>query len=163
MKIVLVGAGGVGKSCISSRIVTGDFIDQSMTIGMNVDSWTIVEEDDNAVIKASVFDMGGQSQFRSFQEGLVTGADALLVVFDMTSFESLMQIDEWLPLVETIPRDRWILIGNKIDDETAMDEEELIQKANELGVKHIQVSAKTGENFDKLELMVEKILNVTLD
>lgn len=163
MKLVLVGAGGVGKSSISSRIITGDFIDHTMTIGMNVDTWTIVEDDDDAIIKASVFDMGGQEQFRSFQEGLVTGADALLIVCDLTSFNTFLKIDEWLPLIDSIPRERWIMVANKSDVNGSIEDLELDKKARELGIPVIKVSAKTGENFLQLEEMIEKILKVTLD
>ncbi|TXT57817.1 MAG: hypothetical protein BAJATHORv1_10525 [Candidatus Thorarchaeota archaeon] len=162
-KLVLVGTGGVGKSCISARLVTGEFIDQSMTVGMNVDSWTIVEEDDNAVIRTSIFDMGGQDRFRSFQNGLVSGADALLVVFSVNSFESFLQIDDWLELVREIPRERWVLVGNKIDEESSVPDAEIERRASELGVKSIKISAKTGENFDQLEAMLEGILNISLD
>lgn len=157
-KIVMVGAGGAGKSTIASRLVTGAFVNRSMTIGLDVESWTLVDEEGQVSAKACIFDLGGQEQFRFFQEQFVTGASIVLIVFDVTRFTTIVAVDEWLPMIDSLPRDRWILVGNKTDEGSVISAEEIEKKGKELGIPFILVSAKTGENFEKLFEMVEHLL-----
>ena len=89
-KLAVVGAGGVGKSTLIARLVTGEFLDKTMTVGFDVESWT-VQEDDTGCIKVALFDFGGQKQFRFFQGSLIIGSKVALVVFDCCSYRSLMQ------------------------------------------------------------------------
>ncbi|MFW9919748.1 MAG: Rab family GTPase [Candidatus Thorarchaeota archaeon] len=149
-KVVMVGAGGSGKSTIASRLVTGDFIDQEMTIGIDVESWQFQNDGNGAIIQTSVFDLGGQEQFRFFQEGFVGGAHALLLVFDVNKIRSLFDLDEWLGLIDRIPKERWLLVGNKTDEGSAIPIEEIERKASELGSEYVLISAKTGDNFTQL-------------
>ncbi len=153
-KIVMVGAGGCGKSSIASRLATGSFVDHKMTIGLGVDSWTSVDDDNGVEIHASIFDLGGQEHFRFFHEGLVTGASILLLVFDVTRLKTLFSLSEWIPIVEQIPRSRWILVGNKLDDHSMVSEEDIIEKSLEWGIPWITVSAKEGINFNNLIKMI---------
>ena len=153
-KIVMVGAGGCGKSSIASRLATGSFVDHQMTIGLGVESWTSVDEETGIEIHASIFDLGGQEHFRFFHEGLVTGASILLLVFDVTRFKTLFSLTEWIPIIEQIPRSRWILVGNKLDQQSMVSEEDIIEKSLEWNVPWISVSAKENINFEKLIKMV---------
>ena len=160
-KIVMVGAGGAGKSTIATRLVTGTFVNRTMTIGLDVESWTLVDEEGEVSAKASIFDLGGQEQFRFFQERFVVGASIVLIVFDVTRFRTILAIDEWLPMIDTLPRDRWILVGNKIDEIRAIQDDEIESKASELGIPFVLISAKTGENFERLSRMVQEMLHST--
>ncbi len=153
-KIVMVGAGGCGKSSIASRLATGNFVDHQMTIGLGIDSWTSVDEKAGVEIHASIFDLGGQEHFRFFHEGLVSGESILLLVFDVTRFKTLFSLAEWIPIIEQIPRSRWILVGNKLDEQSMITEEDIIEKSLDWGVSWITVSAKEGINFDKLVKMI---------
>lgn len=157
-KVVMVGAGGSGKSTIASRLVTGEFIDRQMTIGIDVESWQFQNDGNGTMVQTSVFDLGGQEHFRFFQEGLVKGADALLLVFDMNKIRSLVDLDEWMSLIQSIPKDYWLLVGNKIDEGQSIPIEEVERKADELGVGYLLISAKTGVNFELLESHLQTCL-----
>ena len=105
VKLAVVGDGGAGKSTLISRLVTGEFLDKSMTVGFDVESWT-VSTDESQAMKVALFDFGGQKQFRFFQGSLILGAKAALIVFDCCSFNSLFKIREWTDLIAAIPNDR---------------------------------------------------------
>ena len=158
LKLAVVGAGGVGKSTLISRIVTGAFLDKSMTVGFDVESWTLSTNGDGA-IKVCLFDFGGQKQFRFFQGSLIMGAKAALIVFDCNSFKSLMQIGEWMDLIAAIPREKTLLVGNKTDIGQTIACEEIQEYANEYGIDHILVSSKTGDNFDTLLERVTEMIS----
>ncbi len=157
-KIVMVGAGGAGKSTIASRLVTGTFVNRTMTIGLDIESWALVDEEGQVSARAAIFDLGGQEHFRFFQERFVSGASIVLIVFDITRFKTIIDIDEWIPIIEGLPRQKWILVGNKTDEGRVIPTEEIESKAKELGIPFVLVSAKTGENFDKLADMVQRLL-----
>ncbi|MHA1883304.1 MAG: Rab family GTPase [Candidatus Thorarchaeota archaeon] len=149
-KIALVGAGGVGKSAIASRLATGTFVESTMTIGLDVESWSYSDKADGSEVRASIFDLGGQEHFRFFHEGFMSGAKLVVIVFDVTRFRTFLEIDEWLELIGHVPREKWILVGNKIDQGSQVDEEQIKAKAEELGISYLVISSKTGESFDKL-------------
>ena len=158
VKLAVVGAGAVGKSTLIARLATGTFINKEMTVGFDIESWTITTEDDHA-IKVAMFDFGGQQQFRFFQGSLMTGAKAALLVFDCCSYPSLMQIEEWLPLLEPIPDEKKLLVGNKLDQLGRVPEDLICESCEAFGFDYILVSAMTGQNFDKLEQRLEEMVS----
>ena len=160
VKLAVVGDGGVGKSTLISRLATGTFVDKTMTIGFDVESWTITTNSDSEVIKVACFDFGGQKQFRFFQGSLIIGAKAALIVFDCNSYLSLMKIREWMELLVGVPNGNKLLVGNKLDMGVEISCEEVQEIANEYGIDFIMVSSKTGENFDKL---IERIMDMISD
>ncbi|MHA1938515.1 MAG: Rab family GTPase [Candidatus Thorarchaeota archaeon] len=149
VKLAVVGAGGAGKTTLISRLITGSFISHKMTVGFDVESWTAVPNGENAV-KVSCFDFGGQKQFRFFQGALVTGAKIALILVDCTSFHSLLEVHEWMPMISQIPNGRKVLVGTKIDLPCVVSSEDLQEQAERLSIHHMMVSSKTGENFDNL-------------
>ncbi len=151
IKIALVGPGGVGKSTIAKRLVSGNYLPTEMTVGLNIESWSFMDSTNECVVKATLFDLGGQPQFRFFQESLIKGADFVLIVVDLSDFDTFRILDEWISLISFIPRDRWLLIGNKIDKVDDSVSEDIVELATSLGVRYVLVSAMTGYNFDKLK------------
>jgi small GTP-binding protein len=156
-KLAVVGAGGVGKSTLIARIVTGEFLDKTMTVGFDVESWT-VQEDDTGCLKVALFDFGGQKQFRFFQGSLIIGSKVALVVFDCCSYRSLMQLDEWIQIINTIPNEHRLLVGTKMDMDKRMDIKEIEEYTTNLDMDYVLVSSKTGENFDLLHNKLQEIL-----
>ena len=156
-KIVMVGAGGCGKSSIASRLATGSFVDHKMTVGLGVDSWKSVDAERGIEVHASIFDLGGQEHFRFFHEELVTGASIILLVFDVTRFKTLFELNEWIPIIEQIPRDRWILVGNKLDETSFVTDEDIQERAQGLNIPWVSISAKTGDNIEKLIRLIMAI------
>ncbi|MFW9843423.1 MAG: Rab family GTPase [Candidatus Thorarchaeota archaeon] len=150
VKLAVVGDGGVGKSTLISRLATGEFIDKNMTIGFDVESWTISTNGESEVIKVACFDFGGQKQFRFFQGSLIIGAKAALIVFDCNSYMSLMKIREWMDLLTGVPDTRKLLVGTKIDAGRSIPCEDIKEVADEYGIDYVLISSKTGENFDFL-------------
>jgi small GTP-binding protein len=158
VKLAVVGDGGAGKSTLISRLVTGEFIDKNMTIGFDVESWSIPA--DGSSMKVALFDFGGQKQFRFFQGSLILGAKAALIVFDCGSFNSLLKIREWMGLVSAIPNDRKLLVGTKLDAGILVPCNDVEDLATEFGIDYMMVSSKTGENFD---LLIDRLKDMVTD
>ena len=155
------GDGDVGKTSLSKRLATGIFIETSMTVGFDIETWTIEDGSENGpILKASLFDMGGQEQFRFFQDSLLKGSMIVLLVFDVSIYRTFIALDDWLPLINDVGPERIILVGNKIDQGLVVTEQEISMKADELKVNWILISAKTGEGFGKLEKLVLDIVGL---
>ncbi len=158
VKLAVIGAGGVGKTTIISRLSTGAFIEESMTVGFDVDTWTFCPHEGCSPVKATLFDFGGQEQFRFFQGSLITGSKIALLVFDCSSYISFTNLDEWMKMVETIPSGNKILVGNKIDVGNSVSEQDIKEFVDKHDLRYVIISSKTGENFKQLESLISEIV-----
>jgi small GTP-binding protein len=159
VKLAVVGNGGAGKSTLISKLTTGEYLDNKMTIGFDVESWTFSDEEDSSAYKVSCFDFGGQTQFRFFQGSLILGSKIALIVFDCTSYNSLLKIDEWMELLTSIPNDMKLLVGTKHDLGLAIPQEDIQTVADHYGLDYMLVSSKSGENFD---LLCQRLKSMTV-
>lgn len=69
-------------------------------------------------LKMSVWDTAGQEKFRAIMGLYYRDAQAAILVYDVTSKESLLAINMWIEeLSEKVQNDKMILklVGNKID------------------------------------------------
>ena len=136
-KIVIVGGGGVGKTCLFNRFCFNSFsFDTSMTIGINFHSINLKvrnkENPDEIIDKTianSIFDFGGQDRFKPLIPKFIGGANGALLVFDVSKPSTLDQLNFWYEQLthhadgHKIPK---ILVGSKID---------LIEEKNKTSIK----------------------------
>jgi len=149
-KITLFGAGGVGKTSLLLRYIKKTFNeDLKKTIGSN---FLIKDVNiDNKKVRLLLWDIGGQAQFQKLRRIYFKGSNGALGVYDVTSSDSLMKIPGWVSSInksvnKEIPM---ILVGNKIDLERKVSNEEGEELATRLKCEYLETSAKTGENVEK--------------
>lgn len=122
-KIVIIGAPGVGKTCLFNRYCFNSFnMNTDMTIGINFHSTYLRVKfkdgiENEIFVANSIFDFGGQARFKSLIPKFIDGASGALMLFDSINFSSFQQLDFWYDnLIETakksIPK---FLIGSKSD------------------------------------------------
>jgi len=151
-KVVVAGDGGVGKTTLVRRLI-GRKDATSLTRGLEIESKPF-NFNDGTITNIVFWDLGGQPQFRCFQESFFNGAKIILLVFDLnryTSFHHLQQ--EWLPIIEKNRCSKLvieILIGNKVDLGQTIEDELIQQFADQNNLKYLKVSAEKGTNFDHL-------------
>ncbi|KAL5006040.1 hypothetical protein ScPMuIL_017198 [Solemya velum] len=154
MKLVLLGDQGVGKSSLALRFVRGDFReDQEATIGAAFLTQTVNVQGKN--IKFDIWDTAGQERYHSLAPMYYRGAQAAIVVYDITSTHSFEQAHSWVKELqkETGPDVIIALAGNKVDmaaETRAVMKEEAEKYAMEHGLFHLETSAKTGYNVQNL-------------
>ena len=69
------------------------------------------------ICKIQVWDTAGQERYRSITNAYYRGADAIFIIFDVTSKESFTHIDDWIEeIMKYVGKDAVIAIGaNKSD------------------------------------------------
>lgn len=148
-KLVVLGAGGVGKSALTIRLVTDNFLDEyDPTIE---DSYRKQVTIDDQAALLDILDTAGQEEFSSMQDQWMRDGRGFLIVYNITSAASF---DEVSVLYEKILRTKdvdsvpVVLAGNKADlkNQRAVDYEKGAELAKQWDAPFFETSAKIKLN-----------------
>ena len=160
-KIVLLGDIAVGKTSIFQRFIERDMSkDHNPTIGCCYNFINIEEKEYTKRIE--LWDTAGQERFHSLAALYYKNAQAALVVYDVTSKNSLSQAQRWIDELneKANPNILICLAGNKVDlaDERVISEEQGKSFAEEYWLLFKEVSALQNTNIKELfDEIVEKL------
>ncbi|MEX2683145.1 MAG: Rab family GTPase [Candidatus Sigynarchaeota archaeon] len=157
-KVVVGGAGGVGKTTLLHRYLHGKFLPGSaMTIGVEFHSKDIYLNQLQKKIKLALWDLGGQQRFRFLQSGYSAGAKAGIVFFDMTRIDTMDQVKDWVNMFRkhASPGLPILLGGTKLDLVDADVIEQVNHYARETAANlcmpaYIATSSKTGQGVNEI-------------
>lgn len=150
-KIILLGDGAVGKTSIATRF-TEDKFSQNYKQTIGVDFFVKrINLLSNIQIALQIWDIGGQSIGSKMLTSYISGADAVLLCYDITNYESFANLEDWYRLVLKAFQDRPLpyvaLCGNKYDLRhlTAVRSTQHSKFADENGMSAFLLSAKNGD------------------
>jgi len=151
LKLIIIGEAGTGKSCLLHHFIQNTFKEHSQhTIGVEFSSRTINVGEKK--IKLQLWDTAGQERFRSVTRSYYRGAAGALLVYDITSRESFVNLSRWLTDARALgsPHLVTVLVGNKSDreEEREVDWAEASRWAAEHDVHYIEASSLTGDNVE---------------
>ena len=161
-KILVVGDGGVGKSTMIQRLITGHFVPMKITIGTDLLTWSTTRDDID--IKLQIWDFAGEKRFRFFLPNYSRGAQGCILCFDISRYTSFQNLQEWFDIVKDNTNDIiFFLVGLKADlsdSRRTVQKEEAVKFKNEHNIPFlIETSSKTGiNNSDVFETLVEAML-----
>ncbi|KAB8076466.1 ras-domain-containing protein [Aspergillus leporis] len=114
--IVVLGAGGVGKSCLTAQFVQNVWIESyDPTIE---DSYRKQIEVDGRQCILEILDTAGTEQFTAMRELYMKQGQGFLLVFSITSMSSLNELSELREQITRIKDDEKVpivIVGNKSD------------------------------------------------
>ena len=148
-KILVLGDAAVGKTNFLIRFTENTFCENYMnTIGFDYKSEIITIDEKR--IKLQIWDTAGQDRYRSLTKNLYHKAHGIVLMFDVTSEDSFINIKQWVKSIKDISGDKIciILVGNKIDDinKRKVSEIEAKKIADEYSLTYIEASGKSNIN-----------------
>ncbi|CAH0553261.1 unnamed protein product [Brassicogethes aeneus] len=157
LKVVILGDGGVGKSCLMNRFVSNQFDEHSFhTIGVEFLNKDIDINGDTYTLQ--IWDTAGQERFKTLRTPFYRGSDICMLTYainDKSSFKNLqMWKNEFLYYADIKENNQFpfIVIGNKSDitSEREVSQLELETWCNENGItSSIETSAKNASNVQE--------------
>ena len=153
-KIILIGDSNTGKTSLINRFINKRFEDKyHCTIGVDFLMKKIYI--DNTLIKLQIWDTAGMEKYKQITSSYYRGAQACIVVFDLTNIESFYSLQQWVDDYCQISKNQnnIYIVGNKCDlnQDFKVSKDDIIKFCqNNNGFKFVQTSAKTGEGVDKI-------------
>jgi Ras-related protein Rab-7A len=156
--------GVLGKTSLMNRYVRDKFSQQyKATIG--ADFLTKDIEVDGRMVTMQIWDTAGQERFQSLGVAFYRGADACVLVYDVTDAKSFDNLDSWMDefLIQASPRNQdtfpFVVLGNKSDLEA--NRQVPFSKAQSWCAKKnkipsFETSAKTAVNVEQAFLTVAR-------
>ncbi|KAA8516593.1 hypothetical protein F0562_016901 [Nyssa sinensis] len=152
-KILLIGDSGVGKSSLLVSFISNSVDDLAPTIGVDFKIKLLTVGGKR--LKLTIWDTAGQEKFRTLTSSYYRGAQAIILVYDVTRRETFTNLsDVWAKEVDLYSTNLncvKMLVGNKVDRESerVVSKEEGIALAKEHGCLFLECSAKTRENVEQ--------------
>lgn len=148
-KLVVLGGGGVGKSALTIRLVTDNFLDEYDPTIEDSYRKQVMIDDETALL--DILDTAGQEEFSSMQDQWMRDGKGFLLVYNIISRPTF---DEVALLYEKILRTKdsdkvpIVLVGNKCDleNERQVQYKEGVELAKTWGVPFFETSAKEKIN-----------------
>ena len=166
-KICIFGDGGVGKTTLVNRYLTGLFKENSeITIGADFYVKRIVINGIKATLQ--IWDFAGEDRFRFILPSYLIGSKGCIFMYDITRYSSLRNVKEWMDVFDKGTQQRnkdipIIMVGGKLDLQSKRvvskdDAIDVVRKYNFLD--YIECSAKTGENVEEIFLKIARIVMI---
>jgi GTPase KRas protein len=144
-KLVVLGGGGVGKSALTIRLVTDNFLEEyDPTIEDSYRKQAVID-DQNALL--DILDTAGQEEYSSMQDQWMREGKGFLLVYSITSrstFDEISVFKEKILRAKDMDSVPMVLVGNKCDmeDEREVQTDEGKQLAETWGCPFMECSAK---------------------
>ena len=154
-KLVVLGAGAVGKSCMTVQLVSHHFVDfYDPTIEDSYRKQTVI---DNETVQLDILDTAGQDEYSAMRDQYMRTGQGFILVFDVTSRATF---DELATFAEQVSRvkDRnlgdvpIVVVGNKCDlaNLRAVTTVEASEFAASIGAAYVECSAKLRFNIEEV-------------
>jgi small GTP-binding protein len=164
-KICLIGDFGVGKTSLIRQFVERQFSDQYLsTVGVKISKKqrAVVQADQSRTVQLLIWDIEGQTKFKTVSESYFQGAAGAIIVGDVSRSETVAQLSEyWQRFWQINPKSLIAIALNKADLLEAERMDYLVQSLaieSERVLGKYPTSAKTGANVDQMfETLVNKL------
>jgi internalin A len=107
-KLILVGRGGVGKTSLVHRLVTGKYKEFKRTPGINITKWPVTIS--GVEVRAHVWDFGGQEIMHGTHRFFMTERAVYLVLISGREGTEDHDAEYWLSLVRSFAGDVPVIV-----------------------------------------------------
>jgi len=149
-KISLVGDGGVGKTALTRRHLTGEFIKRYVpTIGVEVHPIAFHTTVGRVLFK--VWDCAGQEKFGGLRDGYYISSHGGIIMFDVTSRLTYQNVPNWhRDLCRVCGQIPIVLCGNKVDFMSLEQQKKQWAERKAQREKDLQEAKKSGTELEPI-------------
>ena len=155
-KVVLIGDGGVGKTCIISRFISNEFDKEvESTDGASYGTKELELPKLNKKINLDIWDTAGQERYKSLTKFFYKDAQIIIMVYDITkklTFENIK--NQWFKEIQELSGKNFILgiAGNKSDlyESEEVPEKEAREYAKSINAVYSLTSAQNNTGIKQL-------------
>nr|XP_033491537.1 ras and EF-hand domain-containing protein [Epinephelus lanceolatus] len=160
-RLVLAGDAGAGKSSFLLRLTLNEFRgDIQTTLGVDFQIKRMLVDGEKTSLQ--IWDTAGQERFRSIARSYFRKAHGVLLLYDVTSESSFLNVRAWVDQIQDSTDDKipMCVIGNKVDLREELPEGSCVSSmhgeklAKAYGALFCETSAKEGTN------VVETVLHL---
>ncbi|XP_039606360.1 ras-related protein Rab-27B isoform X2 [Polypterus senegalus] len=163
IKLLALGDSGVGKTTFLYRYTDNKFNPKFITtVGIDFREKRVVYSGSGPngttgkpfKVHLQLWDTAGQERFRSLTTAFFRDAMGFLLMFDLTSQQSFLNVRNWMSQLQAnayCESPDIVLIGNKADlsDQREVQEKQAKELADKYGIPYFETSAATGLEVDK--------------
>jgi Ras-related protein Ral-A len=160
-KLVMVGAGAVGKSALTLQYMYGEFVEDYDPT--KADSYRKRIVLDGEECQVDILDTAGQEEYSAIRDNYYRSGEGFLCCFSLTDAASFAETSEFRDQITRVLGDEnvpFILIGNKSDckDSRQVSYEEARAQADAWQCAYVETSAKTAENVDVVFAQIMRMI-----
>ncbi|KAG7235614.1 hypothetical protein INR49_002424, partial [Caranx melampygus] len=164
IKLLALGDSGVGKTTFLYRYTDNKFNPKFITtVGIDFREKRVMYTASNPngtttgktfKVHLQLWDTAGQERFRSLTTAFFRDAMGFLLMFDLTSQQSFLNVRNWMSQLQAnayCENPDIVLVGNKADlaDQREVQEKQAKELADKYGIPYFETSAATGAEVDK--------------
>ncbi|NXI38845.1 RAB44 protein, partial [Galbula dea] len=164
--VLFVGDSHVGKTSFLYRLHAGSFNPHlTATVGLDYQVKNLMV--DNKHFALRLWDSAGQERYRSVTKQLFRKADAVVLMYDITSECSFLDVSYWLSCIQDGAEDgvTILLLGNKSD--CAAERQVPTREGEHLAKEHqlmfYECSAASGHNVSESMVTLARLLKAHED
>jgi len=148
-KLVVLGGGGVGKSALTIRLVTDNFLDEYDPTIEDSYRKQVMIDDETALL--DILDTAGQEEFSSMQDQWMRDGQGFLLVYNIVArptFDEVNILYDKILRTKDVDDVPIVLVGNKCDlkDQRMVEYEEGSELAHQWHCPFFETSAKIKLN-----------------
>ena len=121
-KMILIGDSNVGKTSLFKKL-TKEVFDPKIISTIGIDKSTLYFNINTSKgekeVEIVLYDTAGQERFRSISVSYFRDSHGLIIIYDITKFESFNNVEEWIKDIKLNLGNNEdyliILVGNKVD------------------------------------------------
>lgn len=161
-KVVVLGSGGVGKSAITVKFVSGKFVEK---YDPTIEDFYRKEIEVDAVPSVlEILDTAGTEQFSSMRDLYIKNGQGFVIVYSITSlqtFQDIRTMREQITRVKATDKIPMLLVGNKCDltSQREVHSSEGAALAQLWGCPFLESSAKDRQKVDEVFIEIVREMN----